>query len=76
MAVNIALQVLSWFENLPEDEQPPRHIWWSEDLLSEWFKDVKKKRSTKSGGRRETSWDTGDDVPLVQNELTAGLRDE
>jgi hypothetical protein len=72
LAVNVGLQVLSWFENLPKNEQPPRHIWWSDDLLSEWFENVEEERAARSSGKKRTSWDTGEDVPLMQNELTAG----
>lgn len=69
-AVSEALTVLSWFENLPDDEQPPRHIWWSDELLTEWFRNVKQKRkegSSKRGAR--TSFQEADDVPMNQNTL-------
>lgn len=76
VAMNVGLQVLSWFENLPPKEQPPRHIWWSDELLSEWFENVEEERAARStGGKKKTSWDTGEDVPLMQNELTVGMRD-
>ncbi len=42
--------MLSWFENLTEEEQPPRHIWWSEKLLDKWIKDVIEKRKPQSSG--------------------------
>ena len=75
VAVNAALTVLSWFENLPEDEQPPRTIWWSEDLLEEWFKDVKERRDRKyGGGRSRSSYDDADDAPMVSNELADQFR--
>lgn len=77
MATNAGLQVLSWFENLPRDEQPPRHIWWSGDLLDEWFEDVEERRNAKYGqsGRKRTSWDEGTEVPLVENELAQQYRE-
>jgi hypothetical protein len=75
MAVNNGLAVISWAENLPEDEQPPRHIWWSEELLAKWFKDVKAQRDAKYGrGRRRTSYQEADDVPMSENELAAEYR--
>ena len=75
LAVNSALTVLSWFENLPEDEQPPRHIWWSDELLEEWFKDVRERRDKKyGGGRARTSYDDADDVPMTSNELADQFR--
>lgn len=70
-AVDQALRVISWFENLPKDEQPPRHIWWSEKMLEEWFEDVRDKRGS---GRKRSSYEQADDVPMDRNELADGLR--
>ena len=67
-AVGRGLMVLSWFEELQKDEQPPRHIWWSVDLLDEWFEDVREKRRGSTATRR-TSYDESQDVPMTQNEL-------
>ena len=72
VAVNTALQVISWFENLPRNEQPPRHIWWSERLLDEWFTNVEEDRNAKTGKR--SSYSDADDVPMMSNELAEGLR--
>lgn len=70
-AVNEALTVLSWFENLPDKEQPPRAIWWSDKLLSEWFRNVKEDRKNKDsrGGSRRSSYEQSQDVPMMENEL-------
>jgi len=75
LAVNIALTVISWHENLPREEQPPRHIWWSGKLVDEWFKDVEAKRKSKFGGSgRRSSYDEADDVPMTSNTLAEKLR--
>lgn len=76
MAVNHALTVISWFENLPRDEQPPRHIWYSAELVDEWFRDVEHKRSSKYGasGKRRSSYEEADDVPMSSNEYAQSLR--
>jgi hypothetical protein len=68
-AVNEALTVLSWFENLPEDEQPPRHIWWSDELVSDWFRNVREDREKKSGKKKSSSYEQSEDVPMMQNEM-------
>ena len=73
VAVNTALMVISWHENLPRDEQPPRHIWWSGELLDEWFRNVEEQRSSRSGSK-SSSYDEADDVPMTGNLLTQGLR--
>lgn len=69
-ATGEALQVLSWFENLPDEEQPPRSIWWSAERISEWFRNVKEKR--KEGRKdkdRRSSYDRSEDVPMMENEM-------
>lgn len=66
-ALNEGLTVFSWFENLPEDEQPPRAIWWSSELLDDWFEEVKKARE--KGRSVGSSYDRADDAPMVSNEL-------
>lgn len=74
-AVNLALAVISWFENLPQDELPPRHIWWSEERLDEWFELVRERRKEDSSGRRKRSpYDDADDAPMTQNEYVAQVR--
>lgn len=76
MAVNHALTVISWHENLPKDEQPPRHIWHSVDLVDEWFRDVEKNRDVKYGnsGKKRTSYEEAEDVPMSRNELAESVR--
>lgn len=76
MAVNHALTVISWHENLPKDEQPPRHIWHSVDLVDKWFRDVEEKRDAKYGnsGKKRTSYDEAEDVPMSRNELAESVR--
>lgn len=75
-AVNVALTVISWHENLPEDEQPPRAIWWSDELLDEWFKGVRERREARHGSnsRRRSSYEEADDVPMLENELISQMR--
>jgi len=76
VAVNHALTVISWHENLPTDEQPPRHVWFSADLVDKWFRDVEKKRSAKydNSGKKRSSYDEAEDVPMSRNELTESIR--
>lgn len=70
-AVNEALTVLSWHENLPKDEIPPRHIWWSEDRIDEWFRKVQEDRERKYGSGRKSgsTFDQADDAPMTSNTL-------
>lgn len=76
MAINHALTVISWHENLPKEEQPPRHIWHSGELVDKWFRDVEEKRSEKYGssGKKRSSYDEADNVPMSTNELADSYR--
>jgi hypothetical protein len=74
-AVNEALMVLGWHENLPKDEIPPRNIWWSGKLLDQWFEDVERRRDKKSGTRRST-YDEADDVPSMGNTLAEDAKEK
>ena len=68
-AIAEGLTVLSWFE-LPDDEQPPRHIWWSDELINDWFRNVKEERKSSSRKRQKlSSYEQADDVPMTSNEL-------
>lgn len=66
--------VISWHENLPQDEQPPREIWHSPKMVDKWFRDVEEKRESKYGSGRKSSYDDADDVPMTSNELAKSLR--
>lgn len=60
--------VLSWNENLPKDEVPPRNIWWSGKMLDDWFRDVERRRDKKASGKQST-YDAADEVPSMGNQL-------
>lgn len=71
MAIDHASRILDWQENLPEDEMPPHWMWPYEELLNEWFDEVKAKRDEKYGNHG------GDTVaPMEQNALAKGKRAE
>ncbi len=67
LAVNEALMVLSWHEKLPKDEVPPRHIWWSGELIDKWFQDVERKRKSKTG--KQSTYESADEVPMMGNQM-------
>ena len=39
-----ALTIISWMQNLPEDEIPPEHLWEDTEGLELWWKAVDVKR--------------------------------
>lgn len=49
-AIKAGLMFLS-FEELPEEDMPPRNIWLDGEKLSEWFDDVRRRHKEKASGR-------------------------
>lgn len=47
------------FEDLEENERPPRAIWLDGEQMTAWFEDVKRRREEKygGGGDGESGWD-------------------
>lgn len=74
MAVNHALTVISWHENLPKDEQPPRKIWHSVELVDKWFGNVEQQREKKYGSSGKSRYEEADDVPMSRNELAESVK--
>jgi hypothetical protein len=70
MAVEHANLILSWQENLVEDEIPPVWMWALDEELNDWFEKVDRDRKAKYGG--------GDDDyesdSMTQNELANNRR--
>lgn len=66
VAVGHALQVLGFFD-MPKKDRPPEEIWLRDEELRAHFETVERKYES---GAADTQA-----VPMVQNELTRGLRD-
>lgn len=65
-AVAHAHTILSWQENLVEDEVPPEWMWALDEELEDWFEAVKDAREERRGGGGEDR----EVVPMLQNEMT------
>lgn len=61
-AIEWALRVISWEENLLSEDMPPHWMLAFDEELTEWFEEIKIKREMESGG-------TGEQVPTVENEF-------
>lgn len=61
VATSEALAILSWLENLPSDECPPRNIWHHSKRIEEWFADIKRKRENPGKEGHESVPDPGMD---------------
>lgn len=66
-AIQTALTFLS-FDELEEDERPPKRIWLDGEAMKDWFREVKRKRKEKYGGDGHQPIDDP-----VQNAAAKGL---
>jgi hypothetical protein len=66
-AIRTALVILS-FDELTEDERPPKRLWTDGERLKAWFDEVKRRRDEKYGGKGP-----GPIEDPVQNEAARGL---
>lgn len=65
--------IFAKFEEMPEDEAPPRNIWTSRDLLSEHFEMVRRQRESRFKGGDDIHEEVEDGV---DNEAASLLIDE
>lgn len=72
VAIEHALTILNWFENLPKDEVPPEHIWEDSEGLELWWKRVEAKRN--DGVSSGSSDDDDEDSEMVDNDLANQFR--
>jgi hypothetical protein len=70
-AIEHANSVLSWAENLAEDEIPPSWMWPFSAELEAWFAKVDEKRKARHGGSGSTGSSSGSE-DMVQNEYAKG----
>ena len=69
LAVNHALTILNWQQNLISDEMPPAWMWPFDDELVDWFEAVEAKREAESsGGSADTVAD------MTQNEYAMDFK--
>ena len=76
-AIEQAMRVLNWQENLPSDEIPPRWMWALDWELEVHFSDVERKRQDKynnPGSASDTSGETGEEM-WDDNAYAARFRD-
>lgn len=70
--------MISWYENLPEDEVPPEYLWEDPKGLEMWWKTVEDKREDGQpsvSGRNSGSDSDDDDGPgMAENDYARYLK--
>lgn len=66
-AIGHANKILSWYENMSDDDIPPEWMWVFDELLEEWFDDIRKARTSDTGPTVKHT-----EVPMMENELATG----
>ena len=67
--------VLDWQENLPSNEMPPEWMWPFAERLTDWFKEVKRKRDEKYGNDSvDDDSDMGASWTMAHNEMADEMK--
>lgn len=81
VAIDHALIVLNWYENLQRDEVPPEYLWEDVEGLEQWWKDIEARREdgapTKRGSQitRNADDPSGDGgTEMVENDLARSFK--
>lgn len=82
MAIEHALNVLGWHENLQKEEVPPEHLWEDSEGLEQWWEWVADKRSdgrpdvapTNRSGKSPSDDDGDQDPGMAENDLARFLK--
>lgn len=72
-AIDHALRILSWYENLPSDEMPPSWMWCLDWEVDAHFKRVDAERKAKYGGSESAVDD--EDSQWEENVYAARFKD-
>lgn len=78
MAIEHALTILNWYENLSKDEVPPEHLWEDAEGLEQWWSDVEARREdgmpTKRGAGASSADDGDPEHEMVENDYARYLK--
>lgn len=76
VAIEHALTIISWHENLPSDEQPPEYLWEDSEGLEWWWATVEDKRNDGVSTSRGPTDQAHDDPEgqLTENEYARFLK--
>lgn len=76
VAIEHALNVLTWYENLPKDEVPPEYLWEDGEGLELWWKSVEDKRDDGTAtSRGRVDDDDSDQAPgMAENDYARSLK--
>jgi hypothetical protein len=65
LAIDHGFKILSWQENLQEEEMPPKWMWHLDWELEKWFEEVEIARKSKYNSNPD---DNLEEVPMMANE--------
>jgi hypothetical protein len=75
VAIEQAVTILSWYENLPKEEIPPEYLWEDSEGLEMWWNSLDERREEKMGRYRQQGGDGGDeDAGMADNDMARFLK--
>jgi len=72
VAIEQGLTILTWYENLPDDEVPPEYLWEDPEGLERWRQAVRDRKEYAASAGRDSA-DIGDEE-LTSNDLAREFR--
>jgi hypothetical protein len=75
VAIEQALMILSWRENLSRDELPPEYLWEDSKGLELWWGRVEEKRRDGFSTGSASGSDDPESPDLMENDLARAFRD-
>ena len=70
VAIEQALTILNWYENLPKKEVPPEHLWEDAEGLDLWWKIVEAKR----GDETASGYSDAEESDMTDNDMAREFR--
>ena len=79
LAIEHALNVLTWHENLPKDEVPPEHLWEDSEGLEMWWEHVEQQRedgqpTSRSRSEADDDGEGDPDPGMAENDYARFLK--
>lgn len=76
VAVEQALNILTWYENLPKEDMPPEYLWEDSEGLEMWWRTVEDRREDGISTSRGTADHAENDQPreMVENDVARFLK--
>jgi hypothetical protein len=75
VAIEQAISILGWYENLQKNEVPPEYLWEDSEGLEMWWNSLDERREAKNHQYRQGAGDDGESE-MASNDMARFLKDD